>query len=126
MAQENKPRPAEDTKRMQRPLALFTLIPFPLCVILEVLLATIFLIIPNAGNLPGWILEVLKALCCAPYLGSVLLAVAGEILGLTLWKSSRTVWIHILLWLNPILLGLHLILIGYIFYALTYTNPFTF
>lgn len=112
--------------KFQRSFALVTLLPYPLCVLLELLIGTAFWVIPNSGNAPGWILSVLEAICCTPYLGSILLAIIGEVLFLTAWRASRILWVNILMWLNPLLVGIHILVIGYIIIEFTYTNPFTF
>jgi len=116
----------EDKRQLEQFLALFTLMPLPLCVLLEVLIGIAFLVIPNSGNAPGWILSAFETICCAPYLGAILLAIIGETLFLTLWKTRRTVWMNILMWINPILIGIHILIIGWIFFELAYRNPFTF
>jgi hypothetical protein len=77
----------EDIKKLQQTFAMFTLLPLSLCVLLEVLIGIAFWVIPNSGNGPGWILNVLDAICCGPYLGSILLAIIGEALFLTVWKT---------------------------------------
>jgi len=126
MAQETAHKEVEDEIKPQTSIALITLLPLPLAVVLEVLIGTAFWLIPNSGNAPGWILTVLETICCAPYLASILLAIIGEILYFTVWKTYRKVWVTILIWINPLLIGLHLLILGYIFFELTYGNPFTF
>ena len=116
----------DDKIKFRQSFALFTLLPFPLCVLLEVLIGIIFWLIPNSGNAPGWIANVGEAVCCLPYLVSILLAIVGEILSLTAWRSSRTLWTNILIWLNPILIAIHVLVIGYIYYEIIYAHPFTF
>ena len=126
MAQESSQKTLKEKGRLRQFLPLFTLLPLPACVLLEVLIGAAFWVIPNSGNAPGWILNVLEAVCCAPYLGAILLALIGEILFLSILRTWRTGWMKLLLWLNPLLIGLHILLIAWIFYELTYTNPFTF
>lgn len=116
----------KDKNKPQQFLALFTLLPLPLCFLVEVLIGIAFWVIPNSGNAPGWILNVLEYVCCTPYLGSILLAIIGETLFLAFRKTRRTVWMNILMWINPILIGIHFLIIIYIFLELSYGNPFTF
>jgi hypothetical protein len=126
MAQESSPRPLEDKSKLRQYLPWFTLLPLPVCVFMEVLIGSAFWIIPNSGNAPGWILNVLETVCCGPYLGAILLAIVAEILFLTALKTWRTGWMKIMMWINPILIGIHILLIAWIFLELTYANPFTF
>ena len=126
MAQESSQKTVEDKGRLQQFLPVFILVPLPVCVVLEVLIAGAFWVIPNVGNAPGWILNVLEAVCCTPYLGAILLAILGEILFLTVLKTWRTLWINILMWINPLLIGMHILIIAWIIFELTYANPFTF
>ena len=126
MDQETSPKPLEDKSKLRQYLPLFTLLPLPVCVFIEVLIGSAFLVIPNVGSTPGWIANVLEAVCCGPYLLSILLAIIGEILFLTALKTWRTGWMKILMWINPILIGIHILIIAWIFLELTYSNPFTF
>ena len=105
---------------------LLTLVPFPVLFLLGVLIGGAFWAIPNSGNAPGWIANVLEAIYCAPYLSSILAAMLGVVLALTVWRASRTLLVNILICLNIGLVVLNVLAVGTIYYVLTYTNPFTF
>jgi uncharacterized membrane protein (DUF485 family) len=124
--QDNLGKPMEDKNKHQRFIVLLTLLPFPLFFLFGVLIGAAFWAIPNAGNAPGWILNVLEVIYCVPYLNSILVAILGIILSLTVWRSSRTLWINILIGIDIGLVGLNVLVVGIIYYVLTYTQPFTF
>ncbi len=126
MAQDNT-RNLMDDGTMQS-FAVFTLLPFPLLFLLGVLIVVALLVTPNSGYAPGWIGSALEAIYCMPYLGSGLLAIIGIILSFTAWKTPRTLWINILIWINAILLGVQVLAACYLYYAITYTDflHFTF
>jgi hypothetical protein len=112
--------------KFQRSLALIVLAPWPICVLLEVLGVLVLWWTPNWGNSPGWTYNVLLAVGCMPYFGSIALAILGEVLGLTAWRRTRTRLINLLLWVNPVLLLLHALLVGYIYYEIIILHPFIF